>query len=135
MHEASFCKSKKSRIDSDSASNFVGLEKSVTCHNSTRKCATVKNRRVHELRYCGRAKAGRSQFLTCKVHDRGGADFENLEAFEYLGSFVSLKGDQCQVGGRETALCEFSEALKEQTTRYSPQTQITQSSSVVSCLI
>ena len=114
---------------------FVGLVKSVTCQNSTRKCATVKSRRVHELRYCGRAKAGRSQFFTCKVHDRGGADFENMEAFEYLGSFVSLKGDQCQVGGRETALCEFSEALKEQTTWYSPQTQITQSSSVVSCLI
>ena len=100
----------------DSASKFVGLEKSLTCQKCTRKFATVKGRRIHESRYCGREKAGRSRIFSCNVHDRDGVEFENVEAFKYLGSFVSLQGNQCQAGGRETAICELSEALEEQTT-------------------
>ena len=91
MHEARFRKSKNSKRVKDSASNFVGLEKSLTCQKCTRKFATVKGRRIHESRYCGREKAGRSRIFSCSVHDRDGGEFENVEAFKYLGSFVSLQ--------------------------------------------
>ena len=90
VHEAKFCKSKNSKSVKDSASKFVGLEKSLTCQKCTRKLATLKGRRVHESRYCGREKAGRSRIFSCNVHDRDGVEFENVEAFKYLGSFVSL---------------------------------------------
>ena len=91
VHEARFCKSKNSKSVEDSASNLVGLEKSLTCQKCTRKFATVKSRRIHESRYGGREKAGRSRFFSCNVHDRDGVEFENVEAFKYLGSFVSLQ--------------------------------------------
>ena len=91
VHEARFCKSKNSKRVEDSASKFVGLEKSLTCQKCTRKFATVKGRRIHESRYCGREKAGRSRIFSCNVHDRDGVEFENVEAFKYLGSFVSLQ--------------------------------------------
>ena len=52
---------------------------------------TAKGRRIHESRYCGREKAGRSRIFSCNVHDRDGVEFENVEAFKYLGSFVSLQ--------------------------------------------
>ena len=91
MHEARFCKSKNSKRVEDSASKFVGLEKSLTCQKCTRKFATVKGRRINESRYCGREKAGRSRIFSCNVHDRDGVEFENVEAFKYLGSFVSLQ--------------------------------------------
>ena len=42
--EARFCKSKNSKRVEDSASKFVGLEKSLTCQKCTRKIATVKSR-------------------------------------------------------------------------------------------
>ena len=51
----------------------------------------MKGRRIHESRYCGREKAGRSRIFSCNVHDRDGVEFENVEAFKYLGSFVSLQ--------------------------------------------
>ena len=91
VHEARFCKSKNSKRVEDSASKFVGLEKSLTCQKCTRKFANVKGRRIHESRYCGREKAGRSRIFSCNVHDRDGVEFENVEAFKYLGSFVSLQ--------------------------------------------
>ena len=91
VHEARFCKSKISKRVEDSASKFVGLEKSLTCQKCTRKFATVKGRRIHESRYCGREKAGRSRIFSCNVHDRDGVEYENVEAFKYLGSFVSLQ--------------------------------------------
>ena len=98
VHEARFCKSKNSKRVEDSASKFVGLEKSLTCQKCTRKFATVKGRRVHESRSCGREKAGRSRIFSCNVHDRDGVEFENVEAFKYLGSFVSLQhGDQKKI--------------------------------------
>ena len=90
VHEARFCDSKNPKRVEDSASKFVGLEKSLTCQKCTRKFATVKGRRIHESRYCGREKAVRSRILSCNVHDRDGVEFENVEAFKYLGSFVSL---------------------------------------------
>ena len=74
----------------DSASKFVGLENSLTCQKCSRKFATVKGRQIHESRYCGREKAGRSRIFSCNVQDRDGVEFENVEAFKYLGSFVSL---------------------------------------------
>ena len=55
-HEARFCKSNNSKSVKDSASKFVGLEKSLTCQKCTKKFATVKGRRIHESRYCGREK-------------------------------------------------------------------------------
>ena len=91
MHEARFCKYKNSKRVEDSASKFVGLEKSLTCQKCTRKFATVKGRRIHESRYCRREKAGRSRIFSCNVHDRDGVEFENVEAFKYLGFFVSLQ--------------------------------------------
>ena len=86
VHEARFCKFKNSKSVEDSASKFVGLEKSLTCQKCTRK-----GRRIHESRYCGRDKAGRSRIFSCSVHDRDGVEFENVEAIKYLGSFVSLQ--------------------------------------------
>ena len=91
VHVARFCKCKNSKRVEDSASKFVGLEKSLTCQKCTRKFATVKGRRIHESRYCGKEKAGRSRIFSCNVHDRDGVEFENVEAFKYLGSFVSLQ--------------------------------------------
>ena len=91
VYEARFCKSKNSKSVKDSASKFVGLEKSLTCQKCTRKFATVKGRRIHESRYCGREKAGRSRIFSCNVHDRDRLEFENVEAFNYLDSFVSLQ--------------------------------------------
>ena len=90
VHEARFCQSKISKSVKDNATKFVGLENSLTCQKCTRKFATVKGRRIHESRYCGREKAGRSRIFSCNVHDRDGVEFEILEAFKYLGSFVSL---------------------------------------------
>ena len=91
VHEARFCRSKNSKSVKDSASKFVGLEKSLTCQKCTRKFATVKGQRIHESRYCGREKAGRSRIFSCNFHDRDGVESENVEAFKYLGSFVSLQ--------------------------------------------
>ena len=56
VHEARFCKPKKSKRFKDSLSIFVGLERSLTYQKCTKKYATVKSRRVHESRYCGREK-------------------------------------------------------------------------------
>ena len=101
VHEARFCKSKNSKRVKNSASKFVGLEKSLTCQKCTRKFATVKGRRIHESRYCGREKAGRSRIFSCNVHDRNGVEFENVEAFKYLGSFVSLQhGDLKEISAK-----------------------------------
>ena len=98
VHEARFCKSRNSKRVEDSASKFVGLEKSLTCQKCTRKFATVKGRLIHESRYCGREKAGRSRIFSCNVHDRDGVEFENVEAFKILGSFVSLQhGDLIEI--------------------------------------
>ena len=91
VHEARFFKSKYSKSGKDSASKFVGQENSLTCQKCSRKFATVKGRRIHESRYCGREKAARSRIFSCNVHDRDGVEFENVEAFKYLGSFVSLQ--------------------------------------------
>ena len=101
VHEARFCKSKNSKSVKDSASMFIGLEKSLTCQKCTRKFATVKSRRIHESRYCDREKPGRSRMFSCNVHDRDGVEFENVEAFKYLGSFVSLQhGDLKEISGK-----------------------------------
>ena len=51
----------------------------------------MKGRGIHESRYCGREKAGTSRIFSCNVHDQDGVEFENVEAFKYLGFFVSLQ--------------------------------------------
>ena len=107
VHEARFCKSKNSKRVKDSASKFVRLEKNLTCQKCTRKFATVKGRRIHESRYCGREKAGRSRIFSCNVHGRDGVEFENEEAFKYLGSFVSL-----QHGDLKEISVKLAEALR-----------------------
>ena len=93
VHEARFCKSKSSESVEDSASKLVGLEKSLTCQKCTTKIATVKGRQIHESRYGGREKAGRSRIFSCNVLNQDGVEFENVEAFKYLGSFLSLQHD------------------------------------------
>ena len=101
VHEARFCKSKNSKRVEDSASKFVGLEKSLTCQKCTRKFATVKGQRIHESRYCGREKAERSHIFSCNVHDRERVEFENVEAFKYIFSFVSLQhGDLKEISAK-----------------------------------
>ena len=35
--------------------------------------------------------AGKSRIFSCNVHDRDGVEFENVETFRYLSSFVSLQ--------------------------------------------
>ena len=92
--------SKNSKRVEDSASKFVGVEKSLTCQKCIRKFATVKGRRIHESRYCGREKAGRSRIFSCNVHERDGVEFENVEAFKYLGSFASLHGDLKEISAK-----------------------------------
>ena len=116
--EARFCKSKNLKRVEDSASKFVGLEKSLTCQKCTRKFATVKGRRIHESRYCGREKAGRSRIFSCNVLDRDGVEFENVEVFKYLGSFVSLQhGDLKEISAKlAEGRQRFAGFLEEQTT-------------------
>ena len=101
MHEARFCKSKNLKSVEDSASKIVGLEESLTCQKCTRKLATVKGRQIHESQYCGREKAGRSRIFSCIFHDQDGMEFENVEVFKYLGSFVSLQhGDLKEISAK-----------------------------------
>ena len=53
-------------------------------------CSGCK-RRSDTARDCGREKAGSSGIFSYNVHDRDGVEFENEEAFKYIGSFVSLQ--------------------------------------------
>ena len=115
--------------DLQSASKFVGLEKSLTCQNCNKKIATVKQR-VHESQFSGREKAGRFRTFSCNVHDRDGVELENVEAFTYHTSFMSLqRGELNEISvklcGRKRAICEFLEAVEQQTIRCSPQMLVT----------
>ena len=57
---------------------------------------TVNGRKVHQSRYCGKPKAAATRVFSCKVQDVIGNEFENIEAFKYLGSYVSLKHGDLQ---------------------------------------
>ena len=64
-------------------SSAVSDDESCVCSGCKRRSDTARD--------CGREKAGRSGIFSYNVHDRDGVEFENEEAFKYLGSFVSLQ--------------------------------------------
>ena len=61
----------------------VADQESLRCQNCQRQFSTVTGRKVHQTRFC-------------KVQDVIGNEFENIEAFKYLGSYVSLKHGDLQ---------------------------------------
>ena len=77
-------------------SKFEQLEASLTCDKCERKFKTVNSRKVHQSRYCGKPKAVATRVFSCKVQDVLGNEFENIEAFKYLRSYVSLKHGDLQ---------------------------------------
>ena len=95
VHQTSFCKAGLSKNVVDK-SNFEQLEASLTCDKCERKFKTVNGRKVHQSRYCGKPKAVATRVFSCKVQDVLGNEFENIEAFKYLGSYVSLKHGDLQ---------------------------------------
>ena len=90
VHQTRFCKAGLSKNVVDK-SKFEQLEASLTCDKCERKFKTVNGRKVHQSRYCGKPKAVATRVFSCKVQDVLGNEFENIEAFKYLGSYVSLK--------------------------------------------
>ena len=72
------------------------LQLRFTCDKCERKFKTVNGRKVHQSRYCGKPKAVATRVFSCKVQDVLGNEFENIEAFKYLGSYVSLKHGDLQ---------------------------------------
>ena len=97
MHQTRFCKAGLSKNVVDK-SKLEQLEASLTCDKCERKFKTVNGRKVHQSRYCGKPKAVATRVFSCKVQDVLGNEFENIEAFKYLGSYVSLKhGDLHEV--------------------------------------
>ena len=95
VHQTRFCKVGLSKNVVDK-SKFEQLEASLTCDKCERKFKTVNGRKVHQSRYCGKTKAVATRVLSCKVQDVLGNKFENIEAFKYLGSYVSLKHGDLQ---------------------------------------
>ena len=95
VHQTRFCKAGLSKNVVDK-SKFVQLEASLTCDKCERKFKTVNGRKVHQSRYCGKPKAAATRVFSCKVQDFIGNEFENIEAFKYLGSYVSLKHGDLQ---------------------------------------
>ena len=95
VHQTRFCKAGLSKNVVDK-SKFEQLEASLTCDKCERKFKTVNGRKVHQSRYCGKPKAAATRVFSCKVQDVIGNEFENIEAFKYLGSYVSLKHGDLQ---------------------------------------
>ena len=95
MHQTRFCKAGLSKNVVDK-SKFEQLEASLTCDKCERKFKTVNGRKVHQSRYCGKPKADATRVFSCKVQDVLGNEFENIEAFKYLGSYVNLKHGDLQ---------------------------------------
>ena len=95
VHQTRFCKAGLSKNVVDK-SKFEQLEASLTCDKCERKFKTVNGRKVHQSRYCGKSKAVATRVFSCKVQDVLGNEFENIEAFKYLGSYVSLKHGDLQ---------------------------------------
>ena len=95
VHQTRFCKAGLSKNVVDK-SKFEQLEASLTCDKCERKFKTVNGRKVHQSRYCGKPKAVATRVFSCKVQDVLGNEFENIEAFKYLGSYVSLKHGDLQ---------------------------------------
>ena len=95
VHQTRFCKAGLSRNVVDK-SKFEQVEASLTCDKCERKFKTVNGRKVHQSRYCGKPKAVATRVFSCKVQDVLGNEFENIEAFKYLGSYVSLKHGDLQ---------------------------------------
>ena len=95
VHQTRFCKAGLSKNVVDK-SKFEQLEASLTCDMCERKFKTVNGRKVHQSRYCGKPKAVSTRVFSCKVQYVLGNEFENREAFKYLGSYVSLKHGDLQ---------------------------------------
>ena len=95
VHHTRFCKAVLSKNVVEK-SKFEQLEASFTCDKCERKFKTVNGRKVHQSRYCGKPKAVATRVFSCKVQDVLGNEFENIEAFKYLGSYVSLKHGDLQ---------------------------------------
>ena len=95
LWQTRFCKAGLSKNVVDK-SKFEQLEASLTCDKCERKFKTVNGRKVHQSRYCGKPKAVATRVFSCKVQDVLGNEFENIEAFKYLGSYVSLKHGDLQ---------------------------------------
>ena len=95
VHQTRFCKAGLSKNVVDK-SKFEQLEASLTCDKCERKFKTVNGRKVHQSRYCGKPKAVATRVFSCKVQDVLGNEFENIEAFKYLGSYVNLKHGDLQ---------------------------------------
>ena len=95
VHQTRFCKAGLSKNVVDK-SKFEQLEASLTCDKCERKFKTVNGRKVHQSRYCGKPKAAATRVFSCKVQDVIGNELENIEAFKYLGSYVSLKHGDLQ---------------------------------------
>ena len=95
VHQTRFCKAGLSKNVVDK-SKFEQLEASLTSDNCERKFKTVNGRKVHQSRYCGKPKAIATRVFSCKVQDVLGNESENIEAFKYLGSYVSLKHGDLQ---------------------------------------
>ena len=95
VHQTRFCKAGLSKNVVDK-SKFEQLEASLTCDKCEKKFKTVNGRKVHQSRYCGKPKAVATGVFSCKVQDVLGNEFENIEAFKYLGSYVSLKHGDLQ---------------------------------------
>ena len=95
VHQTRFCKAGLSKNVVDK-SKFEQLEASLTCDKCERKFKTVNGRKVHQSRYCGKPKAVATRVFSCKVQDVLGNEYENIEAFKYLGSYVSLKHGDLQ---------------------------------------
>ena len=95
VHQTRFCKAGLSKNVVEK-SKFKQLEASLSCDKCERKFKTVNGRKVHQSRYCGKPKAVATRVFSCKVQDVLGNEFENIEAFKYLGSYVSLKHGDLQ---------------------------------------
>ena len=104
VHQTRFCKAGLSKNVVDK-SKFEQLEASLTCDKCERKFKTVNGRKVHQSRYCGKPKAAATRVFSCKVQDVIGNEFENIEAFKYLGSYVSLKHGDLQEVNCKLAEC------------------------------
>ena len=95
VHESKYCKTAdentKPQLVKPIGAKFKNLEKSLTCKRCQQKFKSVNGRKVHEARYCGKLKARVNRSFSSSVRDASGTELGSVNAFKYLGSFVSLR--------------------------------------------
>ena len=64
----------------------------------------VSGRKLHEARYCGKLKATITRSFSSSVKKASGTEFVSVQAFKYLGSYVSL-----QDGDAKEIICKLAE--------------------------